>query len=61
MQIIRWAGNALAALLKDVSVNHGRGDIVVPQQLLNQIIPAAHPMEQNKTPDPINVAAFGVD
>ena len=34
MQIIQWTGNALAALLKDVSVNHRGRHVAVSQQLL---------------------------
>ncbi len=35
-QIIQWTGNALAALLKHVSVNHRGRHVGVTQQLLNR-------------------------
>ncbi len=34
-EVVQGTWNALAALLKDMGVDHGRGKIVVPEQLLN--------------------------
>ena len=34
-EIVQGTRNALATLLKDVGVDHGGGNIVVPEQLLN--------------------------
>jgi hypothetical protein len=34
-EVVQGARNSLAALLQDVGVDHGRGKIVVPEQLLN--------------------------
>jgi hypothetical protein len=34
-EVVQGARNSLATLLQDVGVDHGRGKIVVPEQLLN--------------------------
>ena len=36
LEIVKWAHNPLPALLQDMSIHHGGGDVLVPQKSLNR-------------------------
>jgi len=36
LEIVKWAHNPLSALLQDMSIHHGGGDVLVPQKSLNR-------------------------